>query len=140
MGVGVFVALFVLAWLASPAPAFQFERADGEFEKLLAAYLDVAKFIISLAAGGIVLVISSSALASAKKLPMAFASPLFLLAMSVFYGIIFMPFLVLNYESFKQRTSPYTRFKYVRNQALGFSALACFCIGYGWLIWAAVTG
>jgi len=30
-------------------------------------------------------------------------------------------------------------FKYTRNQALGFSALLCFCISYIWLIAAATT-
>jgi hypothetical protein len=100
----------------------------------------IAKFIMGLAAGGIVLIIGSSALGFAKRLPESYASPLFLLAMSIFYGIVFMPILVLNYEAFKHHTSAYSRMQYVRNQTLGFSALSCFCIGYGWLIWAAITG
>jgi hypothetical protein len=48
-----------------------------------------------------------------------------------------MPLLVLNYEAFKHKTSNYKRWQYIRNRALGYSSLACFCIGYGWLIWAA---
>lgn len=140
IGVGIFSILFLIAWRASQGSAFIFERDDGQFERLLAAYLDIAKFIVGLAAGGIVLVVSSTAIASSmKKLPASYASPLFLLAMSVFYGVLFMPLLAVDYEAFKQRTRSYSKFRYVRNQALGFSTLACFCVGYGWLIWAAVN-
>ena len=128
IGLLLFVAIFLLGWLAAANDEFTFEQKDGDFDKLLTAYLDIVKFTVSLAAGGIVLVISSTALASTRKLPPVFASPLFLLAMSVFYGILFMPLLVLDYEAFKHKTRPYTKLRYSRNQALGFSALACFCM------------
>lgn|ERR1700683_493646 len=108
------------------------------FEKILLVYLDIAKFILGLAAGGIVLVIGSSTFGQSKALPSGYASPLFLLAMSILYGIVFMPFLALNYESVSNRTSEYTRWQYIWNRALGYSSLACFCIGYGWLIFGAV--
>ena len=145
LGVVVGIGVFVLTWLilevrTTKGGAFTFETTDGFFDKLLPIYLDIAKFIIGLAAGGIVLIVGSSAFGSAKRLPQAYASPLFLLAMSVFFGITFMPLLVLNYETFKHKTSAYTRWRYIRNRAFGYSALACFCVGYGWLIWAATRG
>ena len=40
----------------------------------------------------------------------------------------------LNYEAYRHKTKLYTRIKYSINQALGFSSLLCFCVGYGWLI------
>ena len=140
MGIAIFVVIWCTALWRTPKGEFSFEPTDGFFEKILVAYLDIAKFIMGLAAGGIVLIIGSSALGSARRLPESYASPLFLLAMSIFYGIVFMPVLVLNYEAFKHGTSTYSGIRYVRNQTLGFSALTCFCIGYGWLIWAATTG
>lgn len=137
-GIGVFVLTWLILEILTPRiGGFTFEPFEGFFDKILPIYLDIAKFIIGLAAGGIVLVIGSSALGSTKQLPQGYASPLFLLAVSVLFGIIFMPLLVLNYESFKHNTSEYSRWQYIRNRALGYSSLACFCIGYGWLIWAA---
>jgi hypothetical protein len=59
--------------------------------------------------------------------------------MSIIYTVLFMIFLVLNYENHRNHPNSncYTRFKYTRNQAFGFSALACFCLGYTWLVVAA---
>jgi hypothetical protein len=143
-GVAVSIGIFILTWvaasIATKGETFTFEQKDGDFEKHLLVYLDIAKFILTLAGGGIVLIISSTALGSAKKLPTQYASPLFILAMSMLYGILFMPFLALNYETFKHKRNSYSRRSYIRNQALGFSALACFCLGYAWLIFAAVQG
>lgn len=50
-----------------------------------------------------------------------------------------MPLITLNYESFKNKVGAYSRWRYIRNRALGYSALTSFCVGYGWLIWAAAT-
>jgi len=145
LGIVVSIVVFFAMWfLASSATdgkkTFRFEQSAGEFEKMLAVYLDITKFILTLAAGGIVLIISSTALGSGKQLPPQYASPLFILAMSIFYGILFMPFLALNYETYKHDPDSYSRPAYIRNQALGFAALACFCLGYAWLIVAAVRG
>jgi hypothetical protein len=139
-GVGVFVVIFALLWRRTKrGMKFNFEPTEGFFEKLLATFLDIAKYIVGLSSGGIVLIIGSSALAStSKRLPPSYADPLFLLSMSVFFGVLFMPLLALDYEAFRHKTQEYTRLKYVRNQTLGFSSLLCFCMGYGWLIWAAV--
>ncbi len=40
-----------------------------------------------------------------------------------------------QYEDY-QHGNPHTRFKYALSQTLGFASLACFCIGYVWLILA----
>ena len=108
---------------------------EGNFTRFR-FYLDLAKFILGLAAGSIVLLVGSSAFHSNGRLPEAFASPLFLLGLSIVYGILFMLFLVFNYEHLPSRGwfSSYTRFRYARNQALGFGSLSCFCVGYAWLI------
>jgi lysylphosphatidylglycerol synthetase-like protein (DUF2156 family) len=66
-----------------------------------------------------------------------FASPLFLVAMSIIYGVLFMILLALNYEHHLHHPNSYTRFQFTRNQSLGFGALVCFCISYIWLIAAA---
>jgi hypothetical protein len=145
MGIVSGVVIFVVTWMIVSSrtpnrPAFKFETTPGAFEKILAIYLDIAKFILGLAAGGIVLVIGSSALGQTKKLPTAYADPLFVLAVGIFYGLVFMPLITLNYESFKNGTEFYSRRQYIRNRALGYASLACFCIGYGWIIYAAVIG
>ena len=144
IGVGVGFVILLVTWLVvhlrtEGFTSFTFEPHDGEmsFEKVLGPYLDIAKFVLGLAAGAIVLVIGSSVFGSAKRLPKSFASPLFLLALSIIYGIMFMVFLVFNYEGFRHDKTCYTRFRYVRNQSLGFGSLACFCVGYAWLIVAA---
>jgi hypothetical protein len=140
VSLAIFAAMWFLAWLGTDGHTFKFEQKAGDFEKMLIVYLDITKFILTLAAGGIVLIISSTALGSGKRLPPHYASPLFILAMSILYGILFMPLLALNYETYKHDADSYARSAYVRNQALGFSALACFCLGYAWLIFAAVRG
>jgi hypothetical protein len=59
---------------------------------------------------------------------------LFVLVLSLIWGVLFMPFLALDYEAYRHHEKPYTRFNYARNQAFGFSSLACFALGYFWLI------
>jgi len=120
---------------------FEFEPLGekGAFEKLLANYMDIAKLVIGLASGSIVLLVGSAAFHSTGHLPTAIASPLFLLALSILYGVLFMVFIMLNYEDYRHKTKGYTRFKYSRNLALGFGCLLCFCVGYLWLI-VFVTG
>jgi fatty acid desaturase len=133
-GVATALALFAVIWLAvflstRGAPVvFDPGGQHGEFGKmLLPTYLDIAKFVLGLAA--------------VRPLT-TFASPLFLVAMSIIYGVLFMILLVFNYEYHLHHPNDprsYTRFAYTRNQSLGFSALACFCISYIWLIAAATA-
>jgi hypothetical protein len=147
-GIVVALAVFAVVWLIvyrrTKAEYFVFDPggADGEFGKgLLPMYVDIAKFILGIAAGSIVLLVGSSNFnpqANARSLR-SFASPLFVVAMSIIYGVLFMTFLVVNYEHYRHHPNSdfYTRFRYTRNQALGLSALGCFCIGYGWLVFNA---
>ena len=130
--------IWLLAWLREKEEAFHFDAQGekGAFEKLLAHYLDVAKFIIGLASGSIVLLVGSATFHQTGRLPASFASPLYLLALSIFYGVVFMTLMILDYENYRHnlQRNTYTRFKYARNQALGWSSLLCFCVGYAWLI------
>jgi hypothetical protein len=140
---GLFAVLWFIVFLRSKAGTFTFDPGgnDGEFGRsLLPMYLDIAKFVLGLAAASIVFCLfGSSNFGPANHSLRSFASPLFLVAMSIIYGVLFMIFLVLNYENHRNHpdANSYTRFKYTRNQAFGFSALACFCVGYTWLVVAA---
>jgi hypothetical protein len=142
-GIAAAVALFVLMWLIAcltteHASSFDFDALGekGAFEKLLPIYLHVAEFTIGLAAGSIVLLVGSAALHQTGRLPWVYTSPLFLLAASIIYGVLFMVFLIMDYEAYRHHpdSRTYSRFKYTRNQAFGLGGLACFCIGYVWLI------
>jgi Ni/Fe-hydrogenase subunit HybB-like protein len=108
----------------------------GEFGKrLLPMYLDITKFVLGLAAGSIVVLVGSLNFNPSNGRSLKpFASPLFLVAMSIIYGVLLMILLALNYEHHLHHPNSYTRFQYTRNQSLGFGALVCFCISYIWLI------
>jgi len=147
-GVATAVGLFALLWIiiylkykGQPVPLDPGGK-HGEFgRRLLPMYLDITKFVLGLAAGSIVLLVGSSNLNPSNTRSLrAFASPLFLVAMSIIYGVLFMIFLTVNYEYHLHHPNDprsYTIFKYTRNQSLGFGALVCFCISYLWLIAAA---
>src|SRR5580658_3649568 len=121
---------------------FDPEGKHGEFGKrLLPMYLDITKAVLGLAAGSIVLLVGAMNFnQSSTRSLKAFASPLFLVAMSIIYGTLFMILLALSYEHHLHHPDDpgsYTLFRYTRNQSLGFSALVCFCVSYIWLIAAA---
>ena len=106
----------------------------GAFEPFLAKYLRLAEFMIGLATGSIVLLVGSSAFhGQAGRLPWFYASPLLLLSWCVIFGIGFMVWLIFNYEE-HQHGTPHTRLAYSLSETLGFSSVACFCVGYVWLI------
>jgi hypothetical protein len=110
----------------------------GAFEPFLAKYLRISEFIIGLATGSIVLLVGSSALHDPiGRVPSAYASPLFLLATCVVYGIAFMVWLTYHYEDY-QHGVKHTKVAYTLSLTLGFSSLACFCVGYLWLIFRVV--
>ena len=146
-GIATALGLLAVIWLvvlfrtAKEAVIFDPGGERGEFGKgLLPIYLDIAKFVLGLAAGSIVLLVGSLNFNRSSARPLSsFASPLFLVAMSIIYGVLFMILLVFNYERHLHEpdSHSYTRFKYTRNQALGFTALACFCVSYIWLVVAA---
>jgi heme/copper-type cytochrome/quinol oxidase subunit 3 len=143
--VGLFAGIWLITYLkgrGQPA-AFDPQGQHGEFGKnLLHIYLDIAKTVLGLAAGSIVLLVGAMNFspAGARHSMSAFASPLFLVAMSIIFGVLFMILLVLSYEHHlhhPKEPEAYTLLRYSRNQSLGFSALICFCISYIWLIFDA---
>jgi Na+/H+-dicarboxylate symporter len=140
VGLGVFLALFVIAWSRLEDASYQFSK---EFDKLLQIYLDITKFILTMAGGGIVLVVSATIFRSGdppRPLPARYVSPLAVLVLTIFYGVLFMICEARDYEISKRSTDLYTRLSYARNQAFGYSTVVCFCLGYGWLVVAAVRG
>lgn len=142
VGVGIFLLIWIIAHWRTPEGSYHFDAhgQKGSFEKLLSLYLRVAEVIVGLASGSIVLLVGSSAFRTSGRLPWVFASPLFILAFCVLYGILFMLFEILNYEGYRhQGAQSYTRFRYARNQALGISTLLCFVIGYFALVWMIVN-
>jgi hypothetical protein len=138
VGFAIFLAIGVLVRLTivrEPGPFnLDPQGTSGAFEPFLAKYLRIGEFIVGLAAGSIVLLLGSSALHNnGGSLPWFYASPLLLLGCCVLYGIIFMVWLTYHYEEY-QHGAKHTRAAYTFSLTLGFSALACFVIGYGWLI------
>jgi hypothetical protein len=96
--------VWLVVFLRTKGESFTFDPGgkDGEFGKtLLPVHLDIAKFVLGLAPASIVFCLfGSSNLGQPGARPLrAFASPLFLVAMSIIYGVLFMIFLVLNYEN-----------------------------------------
>jgi hypothetical protein len=138
VGVATLAIVALVVYSKTKGIAFHFDPQGekGAFEKVLAVYLRLAEFVLGLAAGSIVLLVGSSAFRATGRLPWVFNSPLYLLALSIIYGILFMVFLITDYESYRHdpERSSYSRFRYTRNQALGFGGLLCFCLGYVWLI------
>jgi hypothetical protein len=90
--------------------------------------------MIGLATSSIVLLVGSSALnGQGGHLPWFYASPLYLLAFSVLYGIAFSAWLTFHYEMY-QHDRRHSRTQYALCETLGFSSLLCFLCGYVWLI------
>jgi hypothetical protein len=106
----------------------------GTFEPLLSKYIRAAEFVIGIATGSIVLLVGSSALhAQGGLLPWFYASPLLVLGWCVIYGVGFIVWLIHSYEEYLH-DNPHTRLTYSISETLGFSSLACFCLGYILLI------
>jgi heme/copper-type cytochrome/quinol oxidase subunit 3 len=136
-GACMFPALWLIAWLVVKGDTFNMDAngKDGAFEPRLSNYLDIAKFVLGLASGSVVLLIGSTTFHDGGiRLPPSYASPLFLLVISILWGLLFMVIETLDYEAFQHKSKPYTRGKYSRNTALGFGCLLCFFAGYVWLI------
>jgi uncharacterized membrane protein len=137
VGLAMLAVIWCLVFFNTKDIIYDFDPQGekGAFEKLLTVYLRVAEVVVGLAAGSIVLLVGSSAFHQSGRLPWHFASPLFLLALSIIYGILFMVFLITDYEEYRHfpKQPCYNRLKYSRNQTFGYSGLLCFCIGYLWL-------
>jgi hypothetical protein len=98
--VGLLALLWLVIYLKSRGTPVVFDPGGkhGEFGKrLLPMYLDITKFVLGLAAGSIVLLVGSLNFnQSSGRSLRPFASPLFLVAMSIIYGVLFMILLVLR--------------------------------------------
>jgi hypothetical protein len=146
-GIIIAIFLFLIVWFVvwlrnkNDIGPYNFDalNATGAFEKFLQVYIDIFKFVLGLASGSIVLLIGSSSFRQSGNLPSSFTSPLFLLTASILYGILLMLFLSINYESYRHNEAPYTKFRYTRNVALGYSSLLSFIFGYIWLIYIATA-
>jgi hypothetical protein len=128
--------LFALIWaVCYRGKEFESYNLDpqgkpGAFEPLLTKYIRASEFIIGLATGSIVLLVGSSALhAQGGRLPWFYASPLLLLGWSVLLGVAFIVWLIFSYEEY-QHGNKHTKLIYSISEALGFTSLACFCLGY----------
>ena len=143
VGVAVLVIVALVVSLTPKGKTISFDAPGdkGSYVKLLQIYVRLTEFILGLAAGGIVLLVSSFVSHANGQLPWVFVSPLCLLALCIVYGVLFMVFLITEYADYRQNPDlhPYTRFKYTTNHALGFGGLICFCLGYGWLVFVART-
>ncbi len=101
--VGLFAGIWLITYLKGkgrPA-AFDPQGQHGEFGKNLRhIYLDIAKTVLGLAACSIVLLVGAMNFGPGgpRRSLAAFASPLFLVVMSIIYGVLFMILLVLSYE------------------------------------------
>jgi len=134
-GLAFFAAVWLYAYLQlrkENAESFTFTPSGGSFLPILEKYLWLSQFMIGLASGSILLLAGSSIFKSSAKLPWEYASPLVMLALSVIYGVCFLAFLFLYYES-SLHGFAYTRLAYTRNVALGFSSLFTFGAGYLWM-------
>jgi hypothetical protein len=140
-GIVVGVLLFLLTWLVvwrlTPHSKEPFNidppGEPGGFKEILAVYLQCAGIVVTLASGSVVFLVGSKAF-DTGHLPWKFASPLFLLASTVVYALVFAVLMTMDYEHYKHQRDSYSEAKYVRNQALGFAGLECFVVGYVWLI------
>jgi len=56
------------------------------------------------------------------------------LACAILYGVMFCALLLYFYDEYAQNVRAYSRFRYSLIEALGFSSLACFILGY--FVWA----
>jgi hypothetical protein len=131
----IFGAVASVVAVLNKGKAYTFEAGNiaGAFEPRLVNYIRVAETIIGLATGSIVLLAGSSVLRTGGKLPWFYASPLVLLGFSVVYSVFFIAFIVFFYEAYLHNEDSYTRARYILNNAMGFSALVCFAVGYIWL-------
>jgi hypothetical protein len=98
--VGLFAVLWLVVFLRTEGTSFTFAPGgnEGEFGRsLLPMYLDITKFVMGLVAASIVFCLfgSSSINPAGPRSLRAFASPLFMVAMIIFYGVLFMTFLAL---------------------------------------------
>ncbi|MFP5234425.1 MAG: hypothetical protein ACLGSD_00870 [Acidobacteriota bacterium] len=99
----------------------------GTFISLLKGYVGATKLLITVAAASIAFGTNHSA-------PLGVALAKIILAYSVLYGTVFVALLQFFYEQYAQDVTCYRPWRYSLIQALGFSALPMFALGY--VVWA----
>ena len=130
------VALWFLSYFTKKSVNYYLDAngVQNAFEPFLAKYLKLAETMIGLATGSIVLLVGSSALhGEPGHVPKAYASPLFLLAFTVLYGLLFSAWMTFHYEMY-QHDKQHPRWAYALSETLGFSGISSFVVGYVWLI------
>jgi hypothetical protein len=133
---GIGCVVWILRRKSKTAPAYNLGPGGDpkDYEPILARYIRLSEFMIGLATGSIVLIVGSSALhGQGGHLPWFYASPLLLIAGCVVYGLLFMAAQLVTMEE-ALHGNPHTAFSYALNETLGYSALACFLVGYVWLV------
>ncbi len=136
VGVLVPVGLWIACYYTKEHEFYNFDAnaVRGAFEPFLVKYLKLTEMIIGLATGSIVLLVGSSAFhGQSGHLPWFYASPLFILALCVLYGIMFSVWLIFHYEDY-QHNGRHSKRAYALCETLGFASILCFVIGYIWLI------
>lgn len=99
----------------------------GTFTPLLKGYLGVTKLLITVAAASI-------AFGTDKNAALGIFLAKIILAFAILYGTLFAALLQFFYEEYAQNVQSYKPWRYTLVQALGFSALVSFFVGY--LVWA----
>jgi hypothetical protein len=110
------------------APPKQFPIASdtATFEPLLKQYVDVAKFLITIAAATIGFAGFQDVAVDTAKL---------LLAFSIGFGLLFCVLVTVFYEDYLHDLTSYKPFKCALVESLGVSSLLCFGIGYFYWAW-----
>jgi len=101
--------------------------ASGTFAPHFKGYISVIKLLLTVAA-------ASVAFGSNQAQHVGVFLAKIILAFSVLYGTIFAGLLQFFYEQYAQDVRSYVPWRYSIIQALGFSSLICFVMGY--LVWA----
>jgi len=104
--------------------------STGTFESHMKNYVSVMNLLITVAAASIAF--------GATSIPKKVVIAKIFLGFAVLYGVVFSGLLQYFYDEYSQNVRAYTRFRYSLIQALGFSALVCFIIGY--LVWSFELG
>jgi len=136
LGPLVFLAIWAICYYTKEHKSYNLDPKAvlGAFEPFLSKYIRASEFVIGLATGSIVLLVGSSALhAQGGRLPWFYATPLLVLGWSVVFGVAFIVWLIYSYEEYRHGNDHTDRI-YATSQALGFSAVLCFCLGYIFLI------
>lgn len=113
--------------LVNPGRILPKSAATGTFQPMLKLYLDLTKLLITLAAASI----TFGGIDSQVK--GIFAAKM-ILATTILLGVLFCASVLYRYDEYQQNVHSYTRWWYCTVEALAFSTLANFFVGY--FVWA----